>query len=60
METEVIIGRGHGKRWIEIERVERAKGEVICRSQGEGKRKPRTNEEDREEASGRENKRKMV
>lgn len=31
MEVEVIIGRGYGKRWIEIERVERVKGEVICR-----------------------------
>lgn len=31
VEIETVVGKGHGRRWIETERAERAKDEVIYR-----------------------------
>lgn len=49
-----MVGRGHGRRWIETvesekRRVPRMRSNIG--SSGEGRRKPTTNEGDREEAS---------
>lgn len=51
-EVEVMVGRGHGKRRIDTEKVERTKDEAMCRVIK--RRKEKTNDKQRRQRNIRE------